>query len=62
MSLWIGELIKSRELLYMITWRDIHIKYKQSVMGFMWAILMPMVIILTGILVRVVMAKFSGVH
>ena len=60
MLLGIGELIKSRELLYMITWRDIHIKYKQSIMGFMWAILMPMFIILTGVLVRLVMAKLSG--
>jgi lipopolysaccharide transport system permease protein len=54
------ELIKYRELLYMITWRDIHIKYKQSVMGFMWAILMPMFIIAVGILVRFGIAKFSG--
>jgi lipopolysaccharide transport system permease protein len=54
------ELIKYRELLYMITWRDIHIKYKQSVMGFMWAILMPMLIIATGIIVRFGIAKFSG--
>jgi len=61
MPLEISELIKRRELLYMIAWRDIHIKYKQSVMGFMWAILMPMVIILSGILVRLVMAKFSGI-
>ncbi len=60
MSLWIGELIKSRELLYMITWRDIHVKYKQSIMGFMWAIFMPMLTIATGILVRFGMAKFSG--
>jgi lipopolysaccharide transport system permease protein len=54
------ELIKYRELLFMITWRDIHIKYKQSVMGFMWAILMPMLIIAVGILVRFGMSKFSG--
>ena len=54
------ELLKYRELLYMITWRDIHIKYKQSVMGFMWAILMPMFIIAVGILVRFGIAKFSG--
>ncbi len=44
----------------MIAWRDIHIKYKQSIMGFMWAILMPTLIILTGVLVRLVMAKLSG--
>jgi lipopolysaccharide transport system permease protein len=54
------ELMKYRELLFMITWRDIHIKYKQSVMGFMWAILMPMLIIAVGVLVRFGIAKFSG--
>lgn len=58
----VHELIKYRELLYMITWRDIRVKYKQSMMGFMWAILMPMLIIVTGILVRFGIAKFSGSH
>jgi lipopolysaccharide transport system permease protein len=56
----IRELIKYRELLYMITWRDIRVKYKQSTMGFLWAILMPSLIILTGTLVRVGVAQFSG--
>src|SRR3989304_4632399 len=46
----IKELIQYRHLLYMLTWRDIKIKYKQSVMGFFWAILMPMLIVATGIL------------
>jgi lipopolysaccharide transport system permease protein len=55
------ELMKYRELLFMIAWRDIRVKYKQSMMGFMWAILMPMLIILTGTLVRFGIAKFSGV-
>ena len=56
----IRELIKYRELLFMITWRDINIKYKQSIMGFMWAILMPMLIVLTGTIVRFGMSKLSG--
>ena len=30
----IQELIQYRHLLYMLTWRDIKIKYKQSIMGF----------------------------
>jgi lipopolysaccharide transport system permease protein len=57
-SIW--ELIKYRELLYMITWRDIRVKYKQSIMGFLWAILMPLVIVITGVLVRFGVAKFTG--
>ena len=58
----IRELIKYRELLLIITWRDIHVKYKQSVMGFMWAIFMPMLIIITGTIVRIGIAKLSGAH
>ncbi len=46
------ELCKYRELLYMITYRDIKVRYKQSIMGFMWAILMPVLIVMAGIVVR----------
>ena len=46
------ELFQYRELLYMITYRDIRVRYKQSIMGFLWAILMPILIVMSGILVR----------
>ncbi len=36
----------------MITYRDIRVRYKQSIMGFLWAILMPILIVMSGILVR----------
>jgi lipopolysaccharide transport system permease protein len=49
-----------RDLLLMITWRDIQVKYKQSVMGFLWAILMPSVIVLSGVVVRVAFTYVSG--
>lgn len=54
------ELLNYKELLYIITWRDISVKYKQSIMGFMWAILMPSLIIVTGVLVRYGISRFSG--
>ncbi|MBI5584167.1 MAG: ABC transporter permease [Deltaproteobacteria bacterium] len=54
------ELIKCKDLLYMITLREIKVKYVQSMMGFLWAILMPMLVISAGILVRVVMAHLSN--
>jgi len=54
------ELIGNRELLYMITWREISIRYKQSVMGLLWAVLMPIIITAAGVLVRVVASKVSG--
>src|SRR5271169_6373551 len=46
------ELYRYRELLYMMTYRDIKVRYKQSIMGFMWAILMPVLIVISGIIVR----------
>jgi ABC-type polysaccharide/polyol phosphate export permease len=46
------ELYKYRELLYMIAHRDIKVRYKQSIMGFMWAVLMPILIVMSGIVVR----------
>jgi lipopolysaccharide transport system permease protein len=36
------ELLQYRELLYLLTWRDILLRYKQSIMGFGWAVLMPL--------------------
>ena len=51
---------KYRDLLYMLTRRDIVIKYKQSIMGLMWAIFMPMLIVSAGMLVRYAFSKLSG--
>lgn len=36
------ELWQYRELFYFFTWRDIKIKYKQTALGFIWAILQPL--------------------
>jgi lipopolysaccharide transport system permease protein len=57
-SLW--QVVAKRDLLYMLTWREIRIKYKQSVMGMLWAILMPAVIVSAGIVVRVGFSVLSG--
>ena len=35
------ELWKFRELLLFLTWRDIKVRYKQTALGAMWAILQP---------------------
>ena len=35
------ELWRYRELLYFLTWRDIKIRYKQTLLGAMWAIIQP---------------------
>jgi lipopolysaccharide transport system permease protein len=31
-----------RELLYFLTWRDIKVRYRQTVLGFAWAIIQPL--------------------
>lgn len=36
------ELWHYKELFYFFTWRDIKIKYKQTILGFLWAILQPL--------------------
>ncbi len=35
------ELWESRELLYFLVWRDIKVRYKQTILGASWAILQP---------------------
>ena len=37
------ELWEYRELLYFFAWRDIKVRYKQTVMGVLWAIIQPLV-------------------
>ena len=42
---WVGlnlpELVRNRELLFFLVWRDVKAKYKQATLGFMWALLVP---------------------
>jgi lipopolysaccharide transport system permease protein len=41
-SLRLGEFWQYRELLYFLIWRDIKVRYKQTVLGAGWAILQPL--------------------
>jgi ABC-type polysaccharide/polyol phosphate export permease len=56
----IRELLAHRDLLYIITWREVKVKYKQSVMGMLWAVLMPLVIVGAGLVIRLAFATVSG--
>lgn len=42
LALNLGELIKYRELLFYFAWRDIKVRYKQTVVGAGWAIIQPL--------------------
>jgi lipopolysaccharide transport system permease protein len=37
-----AEMYRFRELLYFLVWRDVKVRYKQTVMGVAWAILQPL--------------------
>ena len=55
-----SQALLSLDLLVMITSREIMIRYKQSIMGLFWAILMPCLVVLAGLVVRAAMARLSG--
>src|SRR5688572_4367372 len=40
------ELWRYRELFYFFTWRDIKVKYKQTALGFLWAVLQPLLMMI----------------
>ena len=48
-----GELWAYRELLFFLTWRDIKVRYKQTALGALWAVLQP-------VLTMVVFSVFFG--
>jgi len=41
-----GELWAYRELLYFLVWRDVKVRYKQTVFGAAWALLQPLLLML----------------
>jgi lipopolysaccharide transport system permease protein len=47
----LGALWAYRELLYFLTWRDVKVRYKQTVLGVMWAILQPLLTMLISTLI-----------
>jgi lipopolysaccharide transport system permease protein len=40
------ELWRYRDLLYFLTWREVSVRYKQTVLGFAWAVLQPLLTML----------------
>ena len=57
------ELWHYRDLLYFLTWREISIRYKQTVLGFTWAIIQPLLtmIVFTVFLGRLAKVPSDGV-
>ncbi|MBD3675940.1 MAG: ABC transporter permease [Planctomycetaceae bacterium] len=51
------ELWRYRELLYFLVWRDVKIRYKQTVLGATWAIIQP---VMTMVVFTIFFGKFGG--
>jgi lipopolysaccharide transport system permease protein len=52
----LGELWHYRELIYFLTWRDVKVRYKQTVLGAGWAILQPLI---NMIVLGVIFGRFA---
>ena len=52
----LSELWSHRELLYLLTWRDVKVRYKQTAIGIMWVLLQPL---LTTLLFTVIFSTFA---
>lgn len=42
----LAELLRYRQLLLSLTWRDLRVRYKQSVLGLAWAVMLPLSLML----------------
>ncbi len=56
LSLNLKDLWGYRELLYFLTWRDVKIRYKQTAIGVLWAILQP---VLTTVIFTILFSNFA---
>jgi lipopolysaccharide transport system permease protein len=57
-SLRFGDLWRYRELLYFLVWRDVKVRYKQTLLGAVWAILQPTA---TMIIFSIFMGKLAKI-
>jgi len=55
-ALELGDLWRYRELLFLLTWRDIKVRYMQTVLGIGWAILQPL---LTMVICSVIFGQLA---
>lgn len=56
-ALKLGELWAYRDLFWLLAWRDVRVRYRQTVLGVGWAVLAPIVTILVFTLVFGRLAK-----
>jgi len=51
------EIARYRELLYFLVWRDVKVRYKQTVLGFAWAVLQPLI---TAVIATIIFGSGAG--
>ena len=51
-----GELWRARDLALILAWRDVKVRYKQSLIGIAWAVLQPL---LTMVVFTIIFGKFA---
>ena len=54
----LNELWRYRELLYFLTWRDIKVRYKQTLLGATWAVMQPLLLMA---IFTLVFARLGGI-
>jgi lipopolysaccharide transport system permease protein len=57
-SLRLGEISAYRELLYFLVWRDVKVRYKQTALGVVWALLQPL---LTVVVFTIFFNRVGGI-
>jgi lipopolysaccharide transport system permease protein len=55
----LGELWRYRELLFFLTWRDVQLRYRQTVLGAAWALLQPLA---TMFVFAVFLGRLAGLN
>lgn len=56
----LADLVRYREVLTELTRRDLRIRYKQAIMGVLWAVLTPLVVALSGWILRLAFSSIAG--
>ena len=59
-SLNLAELWEYRELIYFLAWRDVKVRYKQTIVGVAWVILQPVAMVAVFYLLFDRMAKLPS--
>jgi lipopolysaccharide transport system permease protein len=54
------DLWRYRELFYILSWRDVKVRYKQTIMGVLWSVLRPLLTMMIFTFIFGQVAKFDA--